>query len=185
MRKLLCPGRYQDSTLLWSHNGRDGVSNHQTHGCLLNRLFRCRSKKISKLRGTGRCAGNSPVTGHILPVNDNTLWIYLLIYIGLIKLDTAAFILCTNQILWESECWILSISQMNKNISSPCVLTSSKFYNTSVKQTEYSSCVKSTKRIYKQHETSSEDQSVAIWVFVDYENDNALLWAYTTTTNLK
>ena len=31
--------------------------------CLLNRLFRRRSKKISKLRVTGLCAGNSPATG--------------------------------------------------------------------------------------------------------------------------
>ena len=49
--------------LQWRHNGRDGVSNHQHHDCLLNRLFRCRSKKTSKLRVTGLCAGNSPVTG--------------------------------------------------------------------------------------------------------------------------
>ena len=45
------------------HNGRVGVSNHQPHDCLLNRLFRRRSKKSSKLRITGLCAGNSPVTG--------------------------------------------------------------------------------------------------------------------------
>ena len=50
-------------TLHWRHNGRDGFSNHQSHHCLLNRLFRCRSKKTSKLRVTGLCAGNSPVTG--------------------------------------------------------------------------------------------------------------------------
>ena len=31
--------------------------------CWLNPLFRCRSKKTSKLRVTGLCAGNSPVTG--------------------------------------------------------------------------------------------------------------------------
>ena len=36
-------------TLQWRHNGRDSVSNHQPHDCLLNRLFRCRSKKTSKL----------------------------------------------------------------------------------------------------------------------------------------
>ena len=47
--------------LQWRHNGRDGISNHQYHDCLLNYLFR--SKKISKLRVTGLCAGNSPVTG--------------------------------------------------------------------------------------------------------------------------
>ena len=50
-------------TLRWRHNGHDGVSNHQPHHCLVNRLFGCRSKKISKLRVTGLCAGNSPGTG--------------------------------------------------------------------------------------------------------------------------
>ena len=50
-------------SLQWRHNGRDGVSNHQPHDCLLNRLSRCRSEKTSKLHVTGLCAGNSPVTG--------------------------------------------------------------------------------------------------------------------------
>ena len=49
--------------LLWRHNGRGGISNHQPHDCLLNRLFRRRSKKTSKLRVTGLCAGNSPGIG--------------------------------------------------------------------------------------------------------------------------
>ena len=47
-------------TLPWRHNDHDNVSNHQPHGCLLNRLFRRRSKKTSKLRVTGLCVGNSP-----------------------------------------------------------------------------------------------------------------------------
>ena len=38
-------------------------SNHQPHGCLLNRLFGRRSQKISKLRLIGLSAGNSPGTG--------------------------------------------------------------------------------------------------------------------------
>ena len=42
---------------------RDGVSNLQPHDCLLNRLFRQKSKKTPKLRVTGLCAGNLPVTG--------------------------------------------------------------------------------------------------------------------------
>ena len=50
------------TTLQWRHNERDGIPDHQSHDCLLNRLFRHRSKKISKLRVTGLCAGNSPVT---------------------------------------------------------------------------------------------------------------------------
>ena len=44
------------------HNWHDGVSNHQPHDCLLNRLFRRRSKKTSKLRVTGLCEGNLLVT---------------------------------------------------------------------------------------------------------------------------
>ena len=50
----------------WVHkhyNGPDSVSNHQPHDCLLNHLFRRRSKKTSKLHVTGLCEGNSPGTG--------------------------------------------------------------------------------------------------------------------------
>ena len=50
-------------SLHWRHNGRDSVSNHQPYDCLLNRLFRRRSKKTSQLRVTGPCVGNSPGTG--------------------------------------------------------------------------------------------------------------------------
>ena len=49
--------------LQWRHYGRDGVSNHQPHDCLLNHLFMRRSKKTSKLRVTGLHMGKSPVTG--------------------------------------------------------------------------------------------------------------------------
>ena len=72
--------RYWHSPLRWRHNGRDGVSNHQPHGCLLNRLFRRKSKKTSKLRVTGLCAGNlpwpvnsphkRPVTRKMFPFDD-------------------------------------------------------------------------------------------------------------------
>ena len=49
--------------LQWRHNERDGISHHQPHDYLLNRLFRRRSKKTSEHRVTGLCVGNSPVTG--------------------------------------------------------------------------------------------------------------------------
>ena len=55
--------RLTGASLQWRHNGCDGVSNHQPHDCLLNRLFRRISKKTSKLHVTGLCEGNSPVTG--------------------------------------------------------------------------------------------------------------------------
>ena len=51
------------NTLQLRHNEHDGVSDHQPHDCLLNRLFRRRSKKTSKPCVTGLCAGNSPMTG--------------------------------------------------------------------------------------------------------------------------
>ena len=53
----------QPNSLRWRHNDHAGVSNHQPPGCLLNRLFRRKSKKTSKLRVTGLSAGNSPGTG--------------------------------------------------------------------------------------------------------------------------
>ena len=53
-------------SLQWRHNVCDGVSNNQHHDCLFNHLFRRRSKKTSKLRVTGLCAGISPVTGGFL-----------------------------------------------------------------------------------------------------------------------
>ena len=51
------------SSLQCRYNECDGVLNHQPSDCLLNRLFRRRSKKTPKLRVTCLCAGNSPVTG--------------------------------------------------------------------------------------------------------------------------
>ena len=48
-------------TLQWRHKERDGVWNHRCIDCLPNRLFRRRSKTISKLRVTGE--GNPLVTG--------------------------------------------------------------------------------------------------------------------------
>ena len=49
--------------LQWRHDERNGVSNHQPRDCLLNRLFRRRTRNIFKLRVTGLCDGNSPVAG--------------------------------------------------------------------------------------------------------------------------
>ena len=35
-------------SLQWCHNGHDGVSNHQPHDCLLNRLFKAQIKENIK-----------------------------------------------------------------------------------------------------------------------------------------
>ena len=60
------------SALQWRHNERDGVPNRRRIHCLLNCWLRRKSKKTSKLRVTGLCAGNLPGTGEFLhkrPVN--------------------------------------------------------------------------------------------------------------------
>ena len=46
----------------WSHNGCNSISIHRHLHYLLNRLFRRRSKKTSKLCVTALCLGNPPVT---------------------------------------------------------------------------------------------------------------------------
>ena len=67
-------------SLRWRHNERDGVSNHQPHDCLLNRLSRRRSKETSKLCVTGLLRGihrwpvnsphKGPVTRKMFPFDD-------------------------------------------------------------------------------------------------------------------
>ena len=54
--------RRKYSTLQWRHSGRNDVTNRRRLDCYLNRLFRRKSKKTSKLRVNGLCEGNSPVT---------------------------------------------------------------------------------------------------------------------------
>ena len=64
----------------WRRNEPDGVSNHQPHDCLLNRLFRRRSKKTSSsaslafVRRIHRWPVNSlhkgPVTRKMFPFDD-------------------------------------------------------------------------------------------------------------------
>ena len=61
MYRLAAPERAW--ALQLRHHKGDGVSNHQPHDRLLNRLFRRRSKEISKLCVTGLCGENSQVTG--------------------------------------------------------------------------------------------------------------------------
>ena len=66
------------ASLQWRQNERDGVSNLRPVDGLLNRLFRRRSKKTSKLPVTRLCEGNSlvnsphigPVTRKMLPFDD-------------------------------------------------------------------------------------------------------------------
>ena len=65
--------------LPWRHNERDGVSNHQPHGCLLNDRFIQKQVNTSKLRVTGLCEGSPPVTGEFparrtIDAENTSIW---------------------------------------------------------------------------------------------------------------
>ena len=77
-------------TLQWRYDERNGISNHQPHVCLLNCLFRRRSKKISKLRNTVLCAGNSSVTGEFPAQRASNAenWIDHSLHLGMDSLQT-------------------------------------------------------------------------------------------------
>ena len=92
------------------HNDHDGVSNHQPHGCLLNRLFKRRSKKTSKLRVTGLCVGNSPVTGEFpaqRPSNaeDVSIWWrhHIMLISHVLNGTKSPIQICHNQYRLETE----------------------------------------------------------------------------------
>ena len=66
----------------WRYNQRASVSNHRRLDCLLNRLFKRRSKKTSKLCVTGLCEGNWRVTGEFTAQRTSnaekvSIWIYM------------------------------------------------------------------------------------------------------------
>ena len=107
-------------TLHWRHNDHSGVSNHQPRGCLLNRLFRRRSKETSKLRVTGLCVGNSPgpvnsphkgpVTRKMLPFDDVIMHMKMaaILYRG----DELSVMLWKSIILY----WSIAVSPTNKHL---------------------------------------------------------------------
>ena len=82
---------------LQRHNGRNGDSNHRPLDCLLNRLFRRRSEKTSRLSVTGLCEGNSPMTGEFpaqrasKAENVSTWWRHQDIIVGRLSAGKACF----------------------------------------------------------------------------------------------
>ena len=115
-------------TLRRRHTEQDGVSNHRYLDCLLNRLYGRRSKKISKLRVTGLCEGNSPVTGEFLSQRASNaenlsiwwrhheqclfrhflifLWIYSqTMHMGLPRVDKAKYLTPAFRVLYLGDFW--------------------------------------------------------------------------------
>ena len=86
---------YLKQPLQWRHNGRDGVSNHQPHHCLLNRLSGTAHRKhqssasLAFVRGIHRWPVNSqhkwPVTRKMFPFDDVIMTSFMLSYSGKIR----------------------------------------------------------------------------------------------------
>ena len=87
-------------SLRWRHYERDDVSNHEPHDCLLNRLFRRRSKKTSNSAaslafegGIHRWPVNSPhkepVTRKMFPFDDAIMAIIRLLWLTIYNLHSA------------------------------------------------------------------------------------------------
>ena len=86
--------------LQWHHNGHDGVSNHQPHDCLLNRLFR----HWSFVRGIHRWPVNSPhkwpVTRKMLPFDVVIMASVCYTYIAWPPSLFLLYLFYTIEILW-------------------------------------------------------------------------------------
>ena len=93
-------------SLQWRHNEHDGVSNHQPHDCLLNRLFWCRSKKIPKLRANGLSAGNSAGAGEFpaqMASNTDSISIWWRHHV---LIEDGSTVISANVYLYTSREWI-------------------------------------------------------------------------------
>ena len=132
------------STLQWRHNWRDGVSNHQPHGCLLNRSFRRRSKKTSKLRITGLCVGNSPgpmnsphkwpVTRKMFPFDDVVMRLH---YIYRFQILSAIISTFTVETLYSTIYYSKYFIELNFVYTICCPLNSQKTPHTSPFRASY------------------------------------------------
>ena len=104
-------------SLQWRHNERGGVPNHQPHDCLLNRLFRCRSKKnqisasLTFVREIHRWPVNSPHKG---PVTQKKLFDDVIMYV------------CISLISWHwnGKYFLIPSSSCNDHLN-----PSSQYYN--------------------------------------------------------
>ena len=66
-------GALEVMALQWRHNERDVVSNHQLRHCLLNGLFRRRSKKTSNVGDRWISLTKGPVTRKMFSFDDDIM----------------------------------------------------------------------------------------------------------------
>ena len=103
------------ASLRWRHNDGDSVSNRQPHDCLHNCLFGRTSKKTSKPRVTGVCAGNSPWTGEFpaqMASNAENVYIWWRHHVNVLKGGTS------HHFSSRSTTHICSLKRINKSLIS-------------------------------------------------------------------
>ena len=107
-RKLLCEHqawKISINPLQWCHNERDAISNYWCLDCLLNRLFRRRSKKTSSSSlVTGGFPHKGPVMRNMFPLDD-VIMSTIIFKSSWNKLNITQC--CIKQDLWES--WDIQI----------------------------------------------------------------------------
>ena len=121
-------------SLQWGHNERDGVSNYEPHVCLLDCLFRRRSRKHQSpaplvfVRGIHRWPVNSPhkgpVTRKMFPFDDFIMVQYIMhgwrLLTSTVKIDLGG--VC----LW----WHLVWFRYRTRIGSQCIITFQSHFST-------------------------------------------------------
>ena len=105
-----CAQRADAASSQWRRNERDDVSNHQSHNCLLNHLFRRSSKKTSNsaslafVRGMHRSPVNfphkRPVTRKMFPFDD-AMMCYKKLHLKIGSLDWIKSCSDTKMSLWR------------------------------------------------------------------------------------
>ena len=100
-------------SLGWRHDDHHGVSDHRPHDCLLNRLFRRRSKKTSKLRVTGLCVWNSPLTSDFpaqMTSNAENVSIWWRHQVFVVYMGSQIELLAS---YWNSLIWLIQVIYFN------------------------------------------------------------------------
>ena len=98
-------------------HGHFGVSNHQQLHCLVNRVYKRTSKKMSKLRATGLCEENPPLTGEFLPTKGQYREKFHLMHLELFGADHLRITSLPEESIyakfWSCQTWSCgSISQL-------------------------------------------------------------------------
>ena len=102
---------YHDDSFQWHHNERGDVSNRRRLGCLLNRVFRRRSKKTSKLRVNSLCV--TGVFPWIKATNEEKVLIWWRHHVLVTRVYSIYIFVRNFGLAWHFENWQKSHDDCN------------------------------------------------------------------------